>query len=86
MLFVQQGGEVLIVVVRSLWRETEAGRTMTTTTTTMAMTTKRATSNKGAPLKSGVFNNQHYAEVGEREATNDDDHYYDDAKTKTIRR
>ena len=41
---------------------------------------------KGAPLKSGVFNNQHYAEVGEREATNDDDHYYDDAKTKTIRR
>ena len=41
---------------------------------------------KGAPLKSGGFNNQHYAEVGEREATNDDDHYYDDAKTKTIRR
>ncbi len=30
--------------------------------------------------------NQHYAEVGEREATNEDDHYYDDAKTKTIRR
>ena len=29
---------------------------------------------KGAPLKSGGFNNQHYAEVGEREATNDDDH------------
>ncbi len=42
--------------------------------------------NKGAPLKSGGFNNQHYAEVGEREATNDNDQYYNDAKTKTTRR
>ncbi len=39
---------------------------------------------KGAPLKSGGFNNQRYAEVGERGVTNDDDHYYNDAKTKTI--
>jgi hypothetical protein len=40
----------------------------------------------GAQLKSGGFNNQHYAEVGEREAINDDDYYYNDAKTKTIQR
>ncbi len=39
----------------------------------------------GTPLKSGGFINQHYAEVGEREATNNDDHdYYDDAKMKTV--